>query len=115
VNLVDLVLDADLVESLNDALLEADGITHVEVAARLVTRRIAHCLVEAHDLYIKKGQVRQLVNLPLIVLDGVQDMERDELADQLVCLLGLDVDDALVVDLLPLNHLAVMDTRGQQH
>lgn len=52
VNLVDLVLNAHLIQSLNDALFETHGITHVQVTARLVVAT-AHRLVQTHDLDIE--------------------------------------------------------------
>lgn len=74
-NLVNLVFDANLVQSLYELLLEADNLPHI-IQVALPTN-----LVHSHDLDIQQCQILQLVHLPLIILDCIQDVERYELAN----------------------------------
>lgn len=107
VNLVDLVFHANLIQALNQFLLKVYGLPHFILAH-------AHSLVEPHDLYIEQCQIRKLVHLPLVLLDGIEDVEWNQLTDQLVGLLGLHVEHTFIVYLLALNHFAVVNACRQK-
>lgn len=102
------VLCANLVQSGNELLLEDDCLS--ETAAAL-----SHSLLHASNLDIEQCEISQLIDLSLIILDSVQNVEWNQLTNKLVCLLSLDADDSLVVDLFPLDHLPVVNASCQQN
>lgn len=52
--------------------------------------------------------------MPLLVLDDGDHVERHQVADDVVCLVDLDIQNALVVQRLPLDHLSVVDADCQE-
>jgi hypothetical protein len=71
-------------------------------------------LSETYHVGEEKSNVFKLVNRPVLVLNDAQDMERDKLADELVCLLNFNFQNLFVVKTLSLDHLTMMDSNTKE-
>lgn len=76
VNLVNSIFNANLIEALYDLLLKVYGVAHI-VYILIIT----HCFVESLNFDEKQSQIRQLIHLPFIVFNGIQNVERNQLTD----------------------------------
>lgn len=104
VHFVDLVLLAELVESREHLRKQVDDVS-----------RILGVLAEGRELdHVgeEEGAVLELVDLALFVFDDVDHVLRYQFADELVGDVDLHVEDALVVQTLPLNHFSVVNAHS---
>ena len=80
----------------------------------LLWLRILGELSEAYHVGVKERDIVKRVDDSLVILDAGEDMERDELAEQILRLFDLHLDDPLLVVLASYLHLTAMRRQNQQ-